>query len=108
MGRDEEAVKALQNIAKVNGKVIQDKSQLLIAIQSCHKHHADNNTQDETNFKRNLRNILYNFKSLVDTREGLKRTLTVWTLFIACAFVYYGFAFSTNLTSNPYLLVALG
>ncbi|OXA43588.1 solute carrier family 22 member 6-B [Folsomia candida] len=109
-GRDEQAVKALEKIARLNGKPKPNKDQLLVLIQSCHKHHGGGDSEGEgrSQFGRKLQSIAYNIKSLLDTREGCKRTLTVWMLFIVVAFVYYGFAFSTNLTSNPYLLVTIG
>lgn len=109
MGRDKQAVKALEKIARINGKIKPDAEQLLHVIQSCHKHHTEESSEDGgcLNFGK-LKSIASNIKSLLDSREGCKRTLTVWLLFLIVAFVYYGFAFSTNLTSNPYLLVAIG
>jgi hypothetical protein len=108
-------VKALKKMAKMNGKREPKTSDLVPILQSCHKHHS-RGTEDErnsnppstTSFSNKVKGIAINIKSLVDTREACKRTLTIWALFIIVAFVYYGFAFSTNLTSNPYILVALG
>lgn len=100
----------MEKIAKRNRKPKPDKTKLLTILQSCHKHHV-NNAEDEegkSKFVAKLRSILSNVKALLDTKEGCRRTLTTWILFIVVAFVYYGFAFSTNLTSNPYLLVTIG
>jgi len=83
-------------------------------IESCHKHHIQEAEQDRAKNSSSIcvrdkaGEILMSFKCLLSTREGIKRTLTIWALFVIVAFVYYGFAFSTNLTSDPYLLVALG
>lgn len=81
MGKDEEAIKALEHIAKVNGKPKPDKLQLLSGIQASHKHKPEDE-KFKSNFLKKLESILQNVKSLIDTREGLKRTIIVWILFI--------------------------
>lgn len=50
-----------------------------------------------------------NYSELVRTPQLRRISFVMWILFVAVAFVYYGFAFSSgNLTTSPYLLVSLG
>ncbi|CAL8128173.1 unnamed protein product [Orchesella dallaii] len=139
-GRDEEAIKALERMARINGKPKPSRALLLKAVQHCHQDPLDHqdesgsmmmppispeqngneNEKDEasqvkTNTRKKsepifsqLLGLFTNFKSLLSTKELRKISFTVWALFMAVAFVYYGFAFSTNLTTNPYLLVSVG
>jgi len=113
-GQDERALEAIQKIAKTNGKEVPKRSDVISILESCHKHDTQEEEQDgnvkssSARVRQKAGEILMSFKCLLSTREGCKRTLTIWALFVIVAFVYYGFAFSTNLTSDPYLLVALG
>lgn len=59
-------------------------------------------------FKHRLRGVAENFKKLMSTAEIRKRSLVFWTIFLTVSMVYYGLVFSTNLTSDPFLLVFLG
>jgi hypothetical protein len=108
-GNEEEAIKALRIVARRNGRQEPKDSDLIPILRSCHHRHAhDQSLHNPPTFSQKLKGIALNFKSLLDTREAFKLTITIWALFNIVAFVYYGFAFSTNLTSDPYLLVALG
>lgn len=58
--------------------------------------------------QKNFRSMVHNFKKLMHTAEIRKRTFVFWKIFLTSAMVYYGIAFSGNLTSDPFLLVFLG
>lgn len=59
-------------------------------------------------FKR-ITSTVKNYSELVRTPQLRRISFVMWILFVAVAFVYYGFAFSSgNLTTSPYLLVSLG
>jgi hypothetical protein len=110
-GNEEEAIKALRIVARRNGRQEPKDSDLIPILRCCHHphgHHQHDQSFHSPSFPQKLKGIALNFKSLLDTRETFKLTLTIWALFNIVAFVYYGFAFSTNLTSDPYLMVALG
>jgi hypothetical protein len=110
-GNEEKAIKALRIVARRNGRQEPKDSDLISILRSCHHRHGHqqhDKSFHSLSFSQKLKGIALNFKSLLDTREAFKLTLTIWALFNIVAFVYYGFAFSTNLTSDPYLLVALG
>jgi len=130
-------VKALERMARINKMPKPSRAQLFQAVRRCHHQDANDHDHDEIgsmmpteNTKEDIKpdevqidsdkpkqkltlktefiGLLTNCKSLLSTKELRKISFTVWALFISVAFVYYGFAFSVNLTSNPYLLVALG
>ncbi|ODM90292.1 Organic cation transporter-like protein [Orchesella cincta] len=135
-GRDDEAVKALERIARINGMPKPPRVLLFKAVRHCHQVVVNNDESgsmmhsitldkksengkddDETHtvisrkpesIPSQIWGLITNFKSLLSTKELRKISFTLWALFITVAFVYYGFAFSTNLTTNPFLLVSLG
>lgn len=136
-GLDDKAVKALLRIARYN-KVHPppEREDLLECVRKCHLlggQSIDSNDGDssectqpsklspnpgtggESSEKKNrwiltrVTNAATNFSTLVKTPELRRISFVMWTLFVATAFVYYGFAFSSNnLTTSPYLIVSLG
>lgn len=108
-------------MAKVNKLPEPSKATLLEIVRPCHQQIvADEVTAtsgDEgilrpgticTKFQAKLKGVAENFKKLMSTAEIRRRSLVFWFIFLTVSMVYYGLVFSTNLTSDPFLLVFLG
>ncbi|OXA43589.1 hypothetical protein Fcan01_21495 [Folsomia candida] len=120
-GNEEDSLKYLLRMAKVNKFPKPSKEALLEYIRQAHQQPPPREQEERvlengevnlksasSKFKHRLRGVAENFKKLMSTAEIRKRSLVFWTIFLTVSMVYYGLVFSTNLTSDPFLLVFLG
>jgi len=115
-GHVEQAIQALEKIARVNRFPKPDRAKLMEIVEEC------SNEKEIANYLNLVQNnassshthsvfnsLLQNFKALMSTKKNCKKTIALWVLFLAVSFVYYGFAFSTtSLMSDPFLVVSIG
>jgi OCT family organic cation transporter-like MFS transporter 4/5 len=105
-GRTDDAIKILENVARVNGKGKTDTMELRIILEGCRERNASSVTH--FNLWKSVTAPVTNFWSLIKTPNLRYRSLALWTLYFSVTVLFYGLSFlSVRLSSDPYVLFFL-
>ena len=105
-GRTDEAIKILENVARVNGKPKPNTKLLREILDGCRD--SEMCQQKEFSIWLSVKDSITNFWSLVKTPKLRNRSLSLWCLYFSVTVVYYGLSFgSVRLSSDPYILFFL-
>jgi len=106
-GRFEEAATILKKAAKLNNTKLMEDERLYQIMQDISK--DSTKSKNEKKDKNFISSLISELAVLLSTGGLLRRTLSLWSIFVVLSMVYYGLAMGgVAFSDDPYVYMALG